>query len=143
MELVLDKIGKISKKLIELGYKRQNFVKPNEADFKAYNEIDFICQITNIFGDSIKAKELSDEYSKTLLNDLIPDISFNNNHFELELYIKKDLIKVIIYRDNKINKFGLESEEMLPFKSISIDGFYVLFVDKNYDIQTILNSGSN
>jgi len=138
------KIERISEKLIEIGYKKQEYNKSKEIEFNADNEIDFICKLTNIVGDSNKAKELSDSYSKMLLNDFIPEISFESDKFELEFFINKNLIKIVTLSEaRKIGKCGLEIQEVLPFKEISINDFYNLFIDKDYNMSMILCGGSN
>lgn len=140
----MNKIEQISKKLLELGYQKQNFNKPKLEDFKPDNEIDFIIKLGEIVGDTTVAKSMSDEYSKMLLNDFIPDISFDSDGFDIEIYKYKELIKITTKGKSKsIGSCGMEIQEVLPFKEIHINDFYKLLVEKNYGIEIILNSGSN
>ncbi len=140
----MNKIEQISKKLIELGYQKQNFNKPKLEDFKPDNEIDFIIKLGEIVGDTTIAKSMSDEYSKMLLNDFIPDISFDSDGFDIEIYKYKELIKITTKGKSKpIGSCGMKIQEVLPFKEIHINDFYKLLVEKNYGIEIILNSGSN
>jgi len=140
----MNKIEQISKKLLELDYQKQNFNKPKLEDFKPDNEIDFIIKLGEIVGDASIAKSMSDEYNKMLLNDYIPDISFNSDGFDLEIYKDKELVKITTKGKSKpIGSCGMEIQEVLPFKEIHINDFYTLFVEKKYGIEMILNSGSN
>ena len=140
----MNKIEQISKKLIELGYRKQNFNKPKLEDFKPDNEIDFIIKLGEIVGDTTIAKSMSDEYNKMLLNDFIPDVSFDSDGFDIEIYKDKELAKITTNGKSKsIGSCGMEIQEVLPFKEININDFHKLLVEKNYNIEIILNSGSN
>jgi hypothetical protein len=140
----MNKIEQISKKLLELGYQKQNFNKPKLEDFKPDNEIDFIIKLGEIVGDTTVAKSMSDEYNKMLLNDFIPDVSFDSDGFDIEIYKDKELVKITTKGESKpINSCGMEIQEVLPFKKIHINDFYKLLIEKNYGIEIILNSGSN
>lgn len=140
----MNKIEKISKKLLELGYQKQNFNKPKLEDFKPDNEIDFIIKLGEIVGDTSVAKSMSDEYNKMLLNDFIPDISFVSDGFDIEIYKDKELVKITTKGKSKpISNCGMEIQEVLPFKEIHINDFHRFLIEKNYGIEIILNSGSN
>ena len=140
----MNKIEKISKKLLELGYQKQNFNKPKLEDFKPDNEIDFIIKLGEIVGDTSVAKSMSDEYTKMLLNDFIPDISFVSAGFDIEIYKDKELVKITTTGKSKqIGSCGMEIQEVLPFKEIHINDFYKLVIEKNYGVEMIFNSGSN
>lgn len=140
----MNKIEKISKKLLELGYQKQNFNKPKLEDFKPDNEIDFIIKLGEIVGNTSVAKSMSDEYNKMLLNDFIPDISFVSAGFDIEIYKDKELVKITtVGKPKQIGSCGMEIQEVLPFKEIHINDFYKLVIEKNYGVEMILNSGSN
>jgi hypothetical protein len=135
----------ISKRLIEIGFKKQIFNKPEEDKFKATNEIDFICELSNTLKNSKDAKVFSDEFSHMILNDFVPEVSFIEKDFELEFYLKKNLIKITtaVKDKEKTKECGFTVSEVLPFKEITIDNFFKLFIEKEYNIELILNSGSN
>ena len=138
------KIEKISKKLLELGYQKQNFNKPKLEDFKPNNDIDFILKLGEIVGDTNVAKSMSEEWNKMLLNDFIPDVSFDSDGFDIEIYIDKEIVKITTKGVSKpIGSCGMEIQEVLPFKEIHINDFNKLLIEKNYGIEMILNGGSN
>lgn len=140
----MNKIEKISKKLLELGYQKQTFSKPKLEDFKPNNENDFIIKLGEIVGDTTVAKSMSDEYNKMLLNDWIPDVSFDSDGFDIEIYKDKELVKITTTGKSKpIGSCGMKIQEVLPFKEIHINDFYKLLIEKKYGIEMILNSGSN
>ena len=140
----MNKIEKISKKLLELGYQKQNFNKPKLEDFKPNNDIDFILKLGEIVGDTNVAKSMSEEWNKMLLNDFIPDVSFDSDGFDIEIYIDKEIVKITTKGVSKpIGSCGMEIQEVLPFKEIHINDFNKLLIEKNYGIEMILNGGSN
>jgi len=140
----MNKIEKISKKLLELGYQKQNFNKPKLEDFKPNNDIDFILKLGEIVGDTNVAKSMSEEWNKMLLNDFIPDVSFDYDGFDIEIYIDKEIVKITTKGASKpIGSCGMEIQEVLPFKEIHINDFNKLLIEKNYGIEMILNGGSN
>ena len=140
----MNKIEKISKKLLELGYQKQNFNKPKLEDFKPNNDIDFILKLGEIVGDTNVAKSMSEEWNKMLLNDFIPDVSFDYDGFDIEIYIDKEIVKITTKGVSKpIGSCGMEIQEVLPFKEIHINDFNKLLIEKNYGIEMILNGGSN
>ena len=139
----MNKIEKISKKLLELGYQKQNFNKPKLEDFKPNNDIDFILKLGEIVGDTNVAKSMSEEWNKMLLNDFIPDVSFDSDGFDIEIYIDKEIVKITTKGVSKpIGSCGMEIQEVLPFKEIHINDFNKLLIEKNYGIEMILNGGS-
>lgn len=138
----MGKIKEITKKLLSLGFNKQVFNKPK----KTVSDIDFIIDLSKKTGvETSKAKEISDEFLKTLLNDYVPEISFVSDELELEFYIKKNIIEISVLQESEsLGKCGIEVKKVLPFiKNISIDDFYRLFIEKDYDIELILKSGSN
>ena len=140
----MNKIEKISKKLLELGYQKQNFNKPKLEDLKPNNDIDFILKLGEIVGDTNVAKSMSEEWNKMLLNDFIPDVSFDSDGFDIEIYIDKEIVKITTKGVSKpIGSCGMEIQEVLPFKEIHINDFNKLLIEKNYGIEMILNGGSN
>lgn len=139
-----NKIEEISKRLIDAGFQKVVINKPNEENFHSINEIDFICELTHISGNSKEAKEFNDEYKKMLLNDYIPEITFMRKDFELEFYLKKNAIKVTTKnQENTISACGIEAVEIVPFKNIDIDEFYKMLVEKSYNLNILLINGSN
>ena len=140
----MNKIEKISKKLLELGYQKQNFNKPKLEDFKPNNDIDFILKLGEIVGDTNVAKSMSEEWNKMLLNDFIPDVSFDSDGFDIEIYIDKEIVKITTKGVSKpIGSCGMEIQEVLPFKEIHINDFNNLLIEENYGIEMFLNGASN
>ena len=138
-----NKLDKIANKLINLGYEKTVFNKPEKSICN--NEDEFISKLNSITGDINKSKELSESYSNMLLNDFIPDIEFTSNNCTLEIYLNKNAINIVIggekYKVSECN--NMEAREVIPFKTIHINDFYNLFIDKNYELSMIINHGNN
>lgn len=138
------KIDLISNKLIELGFKKMTINKPEEENFHSVNEIDFIIELSKINNNSKEAKDFNDDYKKMLLNDFIPEISFINENFELEFFLQKNNVKITTkLQEKNLNECGMTIQEIVPFKTIDIDELHHLLIEKKFNLDMILLSGSN
>jgi len=146
--LLENKIKDITKKLVEIGFKRQNFNKPTLENFLESNERkdEMLDKIREISGND--AEKIYEDYHSKILNDYIPDIEFVSNKFNLEIFLEKDLMKITLNGklkeiDNCNKEEKLELQEILPFKTIGLNNFYVFFIEKGYKIEMILQNSDN
>ncbi len=141
----MKKIQQITDKLVEAGFVKQDIEKPDEEWFKS-DASNLRSDLTEITGDADIAKALSDKYLKKIYDECVSDISFISDNFNVEFYFDKAVIKV--HAMGKGHEIKLQSEtltayEVIPFKEISIDDFYRLFVERGFDINLIFNNGDN
>ena len=84
------------------------------------------------------------EFVDKIEDEAFSDISFSNESFDIEFFLKKRLVKIVALGEvQKAGNRGSEFQELYSFKEIGIDDFYRLLILKKYSINILLNSGSN
>lgn len=126
------KFNLISEKLIEAGFTKY-IHKSNLDRYKSPND-----KIIQYLGAALEDddNESLDKFSEMVFNKYVPEISFSRKDFELQFFLKKDLIKITTL-------VGSFIKERISFKNINTDDFFKLLVEKDYSIELILSSGSN
>lgn len=129
-------IEKITEKLIKLGYKKQTLVKN-----LIFDDNDFLSKLNNMFDDEDKKNLFYENYKSTIENN-IPDFEFTVNGFTIGIFKNKNTIEITCDgKDKKID--NLTVLEILPFKKYKISDFYKLFIEKKYNIESLLLTSDN
>lgn len=142
----MDKMEKISEKLLDLGYRKQKFNKPPTDDFvNKKNDEDFFRRLSEELGDEEKATSFMNSYNKMILDDFIPEISFEGNGFEIGFFVTKGTVRVEAFGEKRAmeNECKIIIQEVFPYKEMSINDFYTLMVEKNLGIGSIVGSSDN
>jgi hypothetical protein len=142
----MNKMHEISERLLDVGYRKQKFNKDNFLkNSNPENNDGFFRRLVEELGDERKATDFMVSCNTKILNDFIPEMSFEGNGFEISFFIEKNLVKIEALGERSCveSECGIITQEVIPYKEMKIDDFYELLIGKNFGMIFITGSGDN
>lgn len=126
----MEKVKYIEKKLTKIGFERGGFMKNaiKLEDISGYEKLE----------EHFTEKEEIDTINKMLLFE-IPDINYSTDSVNIEIYLSRNLVKIVTKEAPKEVSENVSVIRMNDFKSYSISDFYDIIKGRINSIDSLLS----